>query len=100
MSTTLNAPTYQSVNRMRSVLAIALWPLGAEHVPLAAKRAKQFPGAAFINLAAEALDVHLDQVGKRIKRVIPNVFCDFGPTHYPIYVAGQIVEQRVFLGSE
>jgi len=53
-----------------------------------------------INFPAEALDVDLNQVGKGIKSFVPNMFRDFGPAHHPINVAGQVVEQGIFLGGE
>jgi len=42
MSTVLNAPTYQSVNRMRNELDVAVRFLGAERVPLPTESAEQF----------------------------------------------------------
>src|SRR5690348_13848627 len=92
MSTTLNAPTYQSVNRMRSGLDIAVRFPRAEHVPLTAQSAKQFRGMALINFAAEALDVDLNQVGKRIKCFVPNMLGNLGPAHYAIDVARKVVK--------
>src|SRR5260370_29914918 len=100
MSTTLNAPTYQSVNRMRSVLDMAGRFSGAEHVPLASEGTEQFRGIALVNLPAEALDVDLNQVGKRIKSFVPNMFRDLSPAHHLIHVAREVVEQSVFLSGK
>src|SRR5437868_2493905 len=100
MSTTLNAPEYQSVNRMRSELDIAVRFLRAKHITLTAERAEQFRGVALINLAAEPLDVNLDQIGKRIISFVPNMFRNLSATHDFINVAREIVKQGIFLGSE
>jgi hypothetical protein len=77
---------------MRSGLDITPRFLRAEHVALAAESAKQSRGVALINFAAEALDVDLNQVGKRIERFVPNMFRDLGPADHPINMAGQVVE--------
>src|SRR5258708_1547337 len=100
MSTTLNAPTYQSVNRMRSVLDIAAVFPGTEHVPLSAECADQFRGMTLVNLPAEALDVDLNQIGKSIKSFVPNMFRDLSPADHPIHVAREVVEQSVFLSGK
>src|SRR5256886_11877659 len=100
MSTTLNAPTYQSVKRKRNGLDMALGFPGAQHVPLAAEGADQFQGVAFVNLPAKTLDVNLNQVGKRIKSFVPNMFRDLGSAHRPINVACEVVEQGKFLSGK
>jgi hypothetical protein len=73
---------------------------GAEHVTLATEGAEQFRGVALINLPSKALNVDLNQVGKRIESFVPNMFCDLSPAHYLINVAGEIVEQSVFLSGK
>src|SRR3981081_3178343 len=100
MSTTLNAPTYQSVKRIRNELDMAVGFPGAQHVPLAAEGADQFRGVAFVNLPGETLYVNLNQVGKRIKSFVPNMFRDFGSAHHPIDVACEVVKQGKFLSGK
>src|SRR4030081_1133754 len=100
MSTTLNAPTYQSVKRIRNELDMAVGFPGAQHIPLAAEGADQFRGVAFVNLPAETLYVNLNQVGKRIKSFVPNMFRDLGSAHHPIDVACEVVEQGKFLSGK
>src|SRR5882672_2686579 len=100
MSTRLNAPTYQNVNRMRSGLDMAVGFPGAEHVALAAEGPDQFRGMVLIDLPAKALNVDLNQVGKGIEGLVPNMFRDLRPAYHPVNVPGEIVEQGIFLSSK
>jgi len=72
----------------------------AEDVAAAAAGLEQGLAGFFAKFAAEAVHVDFNEVGKRIEGFVPDVFGDFGAADNAAGVAGEIFEERVFLGSE
>src|SRR5436853_2590297 len=123
-STTASTAVYQSVSRTRTESSIA-FPGGgrclgaipwrnifvsrlrrlrivqqAKNVSCASASMEQGLAGIRVNFPAHAIHVNFDQIREGIKRLIPHVLGDFGASHYAASVAGQILEQRIFLGGK
>ncbi|MNC87263.1 hypothetical protein D3C83_29760 [compost metagenome] len=92
--------TYQSVRRARTVSIIRGARDRVEGVTRTSPRVYQLHVIVVVNLPAEPLDVHLDEVGHRIEAVVPHVLGDVGSPHDLTLAFRQILEEAVFLGRE
>src|SRR5688572_3710967 len=100
MSAAARMLTYQSVRRARTVSIIRGTRDRIEGVTRASPGVYQLHIIAVINLPAESLDVHLDEVGHRIEAVVPHVLGDVGAPHDLALAFRQVLEEAVFLGRE
>src|SRR3954470_19273907 len=55
---------------------------------------------AVVELAAEAADVDVDDVGAGIEMIVPNLLEKHGPGDHAPLVAGEIFEQQIFARLE
>src|SRR6185369_8718002 len=69
-------------------------------IPLAAPRPDQRVRARAIELAAQPLDVDIDDVGDRIVVLVPHVLGDVGAADDVAGAPDEVLEQRVLLGGE
>src|SRR4051812_37902777 len=49
-----------------------------------------------VELAPQAADVDVDDVGARIEMIVPDLLEKHGTGHHPPFVAGEIFEQEIF----
>src|ERR1700731_2208490 len=94
-----NMRLFRSAGGLRGVLFPRYFVV-AEDVAAAAARLQQWLAGFFAQFPAEAVYINFDQVGKGIEGFIPDVFGDFRAADYTAGVAGEIFEERVFLGGE
>src|ERR1700738_580611 len=52
-----------------------------------------------IDLSPQAVNVHFNQVGKRVEAFVPHVFGNFRSAHHTPRIARQKLQQRVLLGG-
>src|SRR5882762_2670369 len=96
-----NTNRYHSVNLTRMLLNIReVGNLGREHVTLAPSGVDQRLLRAVINLPAETLYIDVDDVGKGIEVLVPNVFGNLGATQDLTLVKHQQLEQGIFLRGD
>ena len=67
---------------------------GGQHIPLTASRGYQRSIVWIVNLAAETLDHHVDDVGHRFKCCVPDVLRDGRTPHHGPGMERQELEQR------
>ena len=60
----------------------------------------QRPGRVAIHFTAQAIDVHIDYIRRRIDAHAPNVIEDHSTRHDASGVAAKILQERELLGSE
>src|SRR6478672_8271527 len=83
---------------MRSVVGTkrACTALSGEHVARAPDRVQQRLFEPFVELAAEAADVDVDDVGARIEMIVPHLLEQHRASNDPALVAGEIFEKQIF----
>src|ERR1035441_6753151 len=89
-----NRATYQTVRRNRKLLIIVGLRLRAQNVAFAAAGVDQAAAEAGVELRAQALDVHVDDIGKRIEVLVPDVLPDLLAAHHAALVEHQELEER------
>src|SRR2546422_2363654 len=90
-----SAPEYQAVSRPRSVCMSRL-----HDVADPAHRVDQLGFAPVVDLLAQPRDHDVHDVGAGVEMVVPGVLRDESPRHDPALMAHQVLEHRVFFGSE
>ena len=109
-SVQVSTPAYQRVSRARTELNIVPLAVGpvfptrsgcgfgrirsvsvlsnqTEQVAGPSARVKKRNFSRTINFTAQAINVHLDQIGKRVELFVPHVFGYFGAADYTIRIA-------------
>ena len=101
-SVTSSARVYQSVSRKRSdsPLHESPPPIGDQLIAFAAPRPDHGLRRAVIELAAQPLHVHVDDVRDGVVVIVPDVFGDIGAGDHVSRTPRQILEQRVFLARQ
>src|SRR5579863_9175857 len=117
-SVQVRTAAYQTVRRLRTELSIAFlgggfsWAIAGERCLRSSfvGQSQQVTGAAAsveqrrvlwaVNFAAKAIYVNFDEVGERIKLLVPNVLGDFRAADDAANAAHEKFEQRVFLVGE
>src|SRR5256886_4128493 len=89
------APAYQAVSRPRSVCMSRL-----HDVADPAHRVDQLGFAPVVDLLAQPRDHDVHDVRTGVEMVVPGVLRDESPRHDPTLMAHQVLEPRVFFGSE
>src|SRR5690349_4572106 len=84
-SVSVRAVAYHAVSRPR-IVCIS----GLHHVPHAAHRVDHLRLAAVVELLAQPVDHHVDDVGAGIEVVIPRILGDQRARHHPPVVAQQV----------
>src|SRR3981081_504554 len=96
-----NTNRYHSVNLTRMLLNIReVGNFGRQHITLAASSVNQRLLRAVINLPAETLYIDVDDVGKGIEVLVPNVVGNLSAAQDLTLVKHQQLEQCIFLRSE
>src|SRR6266568_5235796 len=90
-----SAPEYQAVSRPRSVCTSRF-----HDVADAAHRVDQLGFAPVVDLLAQPRDHDVHDVRAGVEMVVPGVLGDESPRHDPTLMAHQVLEHRVFFGSE
>src|SRR5690349_18149154 len=98
MSTPASTETYHSVSRDRTE-SIIVAPC-TERVARAANRLQELHGPAVVNLPAEPLDVHVDQIRSRVEGVIPDVIGDRRAADNVTGTPSEVFEQAVLARGE
>src|SRR5919202_3010408 len=96
-STSASTPTYQSVSRTRTESSIQFRPPRREDVAGPAPRVQQFRREAVVHLAAQALHVHLYEVGEEVEVLVPDVLGYVAARDDLPGAAREVFEQRVLL---
>ena len=71
-----------------------------QHVAGTAYGAQELAGMAIVDLAAQSLHIHFDGIREGIKTLVPDMLGNLGPSHDLIDVAGQKIQERVFLARK
>src|SRR5262245_21615313 len=96
-----NTNRYHSVNLTRMLLNIReVGDLGRQHIALTASRMNQRLIRALINLASETLDINIDDIGKGIEVLIPNVLGDLLATEDLTLMKHQQLKQGILFRGE
>src|SRR5688572_7796980 len=97
ISAAARTQTYQTVRRVRTVSIIRRTVRCLDGVPGTAACLDQLDREAVVDLAAEALNVDLDQVRHRVEAVVPNVLGNIRPADDLALASDQVLQQCVFL---
>src|SRR5688572_20277819 len=93
--------TYQSVRRERTVSNIVgIARCRADGVAGSAARVYQLHGVPVVDLAAQPLNVDLDQVRHRVEAVVPDMLGDVRAPDDLVVPPHEILDQRVLLGGQ
>src|SRR6478672_3854065 len=87
---------------MRSVVGttVAFTALCLEHVARASHRVQQRLFEPLVELAPEAADVDVDDVGAGVEVIVPDLLKKHGARDDAAFVAREIFEQEIFAGLE
>src|SRR5205085_12241462 len=97
MTARFAAKASRAVSRpTRSVIEARISIALAEPVARAAHRVQDRPLEPLLQLAPQAADMDVDDVGPRIEMIVPHLLEQHRPGHHPPLVAGEIFEQPVF----
>src|SRR4051794_14997577 len=81
-----------------AILMVVGKALGGEHVARATNRVEQRLFESVLQLAPQAADMHVDDIGARVEMIIPDLLEQHGPGNDPALVAREIFEQQIFAG--
>src|SRR5260370_19790459 len=96
-----NTNRYQRVNRTRMLLNIReIGDLGRQHIAFAASRVNQRLIRAVINLPPETLYIDINDVGKGIEVLVPDVLGNLGATKDLTLVKHQQLQQGIFFRGQ
>src|SRR5437764_7571859 len=87
---------YQSVRRARTECNMS----GLEHVSRTAHRLNPFSRRDSLDVAAQPIDVDLDEVRERVELLVPDVLGDLLAGDDAAGVARQVLEHRVLFRGE
>src|SRR5438132_12154601 len=93
-----NAPI--AINASLNVDDFRVSARSTEAIPDAANGMDQRIGLLVVDLAADAADIDIDDVGRRIEMKIPDVLKQHGARYDAALVADQIFEQLKFAGKQ
>src|SRR6185369_9337711 len=82
----------------RAARSVELWETGSscEHIARAANGMEQRLVETFLELAPQAADVNVDNIGARVEMIIPHLLEQHCAGHHPALVAGEIFEKQIF----
>src|SRR5450432_916746 len=91
---------YKAVRRKRRLLIISNPRGRGQDVAFAAAGVDQAAPYACVELAAQALDVDVDDVRERVEVFVPHMLRNLFPAHHAALVQDQVFEKGVLLGGE
>src|SRR5438128_1243952 len=71
-----------------------------EQVARAAPRVYERRREAVVNLAAQAVDVHVNEVRERVEVLVPDVLGDLGAREHAPALARHVFKERILLGRQ
>src|SRR4030042_812002 len=96
---TARITTYHEVSLNFMLLNHCIF-VAPEYIPHPSDGMNKLLRGVHIYLAAQVVDIDIDDVGHGVKVVVPHVFRNHGPRHHPIGMAHEIFEQGIFFGRE
>src|SRR5262245_62148428 len=89
-----------AINASLNVDDVRVLARSTEAIPGAANGVDQRIGLLVVELAPDASDIDIDDVGRRIEMKIPDMLKQHGPRYDASFIAHQILQQLEFAGEK
>src|SRR5262245_65568583 len=89
-----------AINASLNVEDVRVSARSTEAIPDAANGVDQRIGLLVVQLAADASDIDIDDVGRGIEMKVPDMLKQHGPRYHAALIAYQILEQLEFAGQQ